>query len=150
MRIFLSFLSFVLISAFSFAQTVTINGVAPTYVGSSIEIYRIADYFSHMETLVTSSTVKEDSTFSLSFSIPQTEKIIVKSKNNKGLLFVQQGGQYNIFFPEKDKFDPYKPTGNSVEVGFYDLDSTDINYKILGFQRWVDHFVGKQLLQKKR
>ncbi|MCH2230554.1 MAG: thioredoxin family protein [Crocinitomicaceae bacterium] len=148
MRLLFSLISFMLTNTLSFAQTVTISGVAPTYVGSSIEIYRIADYFSHMETLVTSSTVKEDSTFSVSFSIPATEKIIVKSKNNKGFLFVQKGGKYNIFFPEKNKFEPFKPTGNNVEVGFYDLDSTDINYKILGFQRWVDHFVGSNYYRK--
>lgn len=148
MRILFSLISFLIICTVSFAQSVTINGVAPAYVGSSIEIYRIADYFSNIETLVTSSTVKEDSTFSLSFSIPLTEKIIVKSKNNKGFLFVQQGGKYDIFFPEKDKYDPYRPTGNNVEVGFFGLDSTDINYKILGFQRWVDHFVGNNYYRK--
>lgn len=148
MRIFLSIISFLFFIGFSIGQSVTINGVAPSYVGSSIEIYKIADFFSNIETLITSSTVKEDSTFTLSFNIPVTQKIVVKSKNNKGFLFVQQGGSYDIFFPEKDKFDPYKPTGNSVEVGFYNLDSTDVNYKILGFQRWIDHFVGNNYYRK--
>jgi len=148
MRLFLSFLSFVFFIGFANAQTVTIKGVAPAYVGSSIEVYKIADYFSNIETLVTSSTVQTDSTFSLSFNIDLTQKVILKSKNNKGFLFVQKGGSYNLFFPEKDKYDPYKPTGNNVEIGFLGLDSTDINYKILGFQRWIDHFVGNNYYRK--
>jgi hypothetical protein len=38
-------------------------------------------------------------------------------------------------------YNPYRPTGNDVELTFFGLDSTDINYKILSFQRWVDYFV---------
>jgi len=133
---------FLLLSSSAFAQTVTISGMAPSYVGNEIEVYEIEDYFSNTERLITSTTVEADSTFSLKFKNPSTRKVIIKGMNNKGHLYVQPEAKYNIFVPEKDKFDPYRPTGNPIEISFFGLDSTDINYKILGFQRWMDRFIG--------
>ena len=133
---------FLLISGTSVAQTVTISGIAPAYVGKDIEIFEIEDFFSNTERLITSTTVQADSTFSIRFSSPEIQKIAIKGMNNKGYMYVQSKAKYSIFVPEKDKFDPYRPTGNSIEIGFLSLDSTDINYKILGFQRWIDRFVG--------
>jgi hypothetical protein len=124
------------------AQPVIIEGFAPAYVGKSIELYTIDDYFSMRQSLLAKTDVKADSTFRFIAEVPATQKIIVQSHNNKGFLFVQPGAKYSLFMPEKDKFDPFRPTGNQVELSFYDLDSTDINYKILGFERWVDNFVG--------
>lgn len=135
-------LFFLLLSGTVSAQSVTISGIAPTYVGKDIEVYEIEDYFSNSERLIASSTVAADSTFSLKFSSPITQKVVVKGMNNKGFLYVQPEAKYNIFVPEKDKYDPYRPTGNSIEFVFLSLDSTDINYKILGFQRWIDRFIG--------
>ena len=148
MRILLTFIYITFFAGFSCAQIITLKGVAPAYVGSSIEVYEIADYFSNIQTLIASSTVKEDSTFSLTFNASLTQKIIIKSKNNRGFIFVQPGGSYNVFVPEKDKYEPYKPTGNSIQVGFFELDSTDINYKILGFEQWMYHFIGNNYYRK--
>jgi hypothetical protein len=148
MRKFLFFISILLSIGVSFAKPVTIKGLAPSYVGSSIKVYKITDYFSNIETLITSSIVKPDSTFLLTFSVPITQKIIVKSNNNKGFIFVQKGGIYDLFIPKKDKYSPYKPTGNDIEIGFFGLDSTDINYKILGFQRWIYDFIGNNYYKK--
>ena len=131
-----------LLSGSTFAQTVTISGIAPAYVGKNIEIYEIEDYFSNSERLLNTVKVEADSTFSIRMVFPTIQKIAIKGLNNKGYIYVQPNAKYNLFIPEKDEFDPYRPTGNMIEIGFVDLDSTDINYKILGFQRWIDRFVG--------
>lgn len=135
-------LFFLLLSGSVTAQSVTISGIAPAYVGKDIEVYEIEDYFSKNERLITSTTVQEDSSFSLRFSSADIQKVAIKSMNNKGYMYVQPRAKYNISIPEKDKYDPYRPTGNSIEIGFLSLDSTDINYKLLGFQRWMDRFIG--------
>lgn len=150
MRKFIAFILLLGTASTSVAQTVTVSGLAPSYVGKSLEVYRIEDYFSNKESLMTSTTVENDSTFSVSFLIDKTQKVVIKSQNNKGFLYVQPNGKYSIFFPDRDKYDPYNPNGNSIELAFYGLDSTDINYKILGFQRWVDHFVGNNFYLKDR
>ena len=125
-----------------FAQTVSITGFTPGYVGKTLSLYKIQDYFSMSEALLASTTVAPDSTFSLVFDSPIEQKVILKSSNNKGFMLVQPGADYRVYFPQKDKYEPFKPSGTEVEIAFIDLDSTDLNYKVLGFQRWVDYFIG--------
>ncbi len=141
MRYILSFF-LACIALTSFGSTVTINAAAPAYVGKTVEILEIEDYFTMKERVIARAEVLADSTFSVTFTLNRTQKIVIKSNNNSSFLYVQPNATYDIFFPERNKFEPYKPTGNSVELSFYGLDSTDINYKILGFQRWIDHFIG--------
>ncbi len=126
----------------SIGQTVTLTGIAPNYVGQDIEVYEIEDYFSMKQRLITSSTVNPDSSFSITLSSPYLQKVIIKVNNNSGFLYIQPDAHYNLFIPEKNKYDPVRQNGNQIEIGFLSLDSTDINYKILGFQRWVDNFIG--------
>lgn len=138
-------ISFILLTGLLFpvsAQNVTVSGLAPAYVGFPIEAYVYKDYLSKVEKLVATTTVEKDSTFRLNLPLNTVEKVILKSRNNESFLFVQPQGTYSIFFPDRDKYDPYRPAGNNVEVAFFDLDSLDINYKMLSFQRWVDHFMG--------
>jgi hypothetical protein len=128
---------------------VTIKGFAPAYVGKTVELFTIEDYFSRKESLIASSMVLEDSTFSFSFYNEKTQKVILKSNKNTTYLYIQPSGIYEVFLPEKDSYDPYRPNGNSVELAFYGLDSMDINYKVLGFERWVDDFLGTYFYIKK-
>lgn len=146
MRYLLLLLSLIALSNIN-AQ-VTIKGYAPAYVGETIEAYKILDYFSNKEVRIASSKVKADSSFTLFLDSDITQKVIIKSKNNKSFLLVQPKAQYEILFPELDKYNPNRPNGNLVEVAFYNLDSTDINYKVLGFQRWVDYFLGNNYYTK--
>jgi len=143
---------FVFVISFGFSQSdkmVTIKGFAPAYVGKKIEVYEIQDYLSFTEALIASSTVGVDSTFTIQFDASKTEKLIVKSNRNKAFLYIQPKGIYDVYLPEKDKYDPYRPNGNTVELSFYDLDSNDINYKILGLERWVDDFLGNNFYSKR-
>jgi hypothetical protein len=125
-----------------FSQILRIKGNAPAYVGESIELYAIEDYFSMKESLLARTEVKEDSTFSLTAELKETQKLILRSNNNESFIYAQPDATYKVFFPDRDKYDPYRPNGNQVELAFYELDSTDINYKILSFERWVDNFIG--------
>lgn len=141
MRYFI--LLFLVLSGFTLsAQKVVISGYAPDYIGQEMKVYRIKDYLSDQTALVSSTTVAEDSTFEMSFFSDEIEKVIIRCENNRSHLYIEPGGKYSVFFPERNKYEPKLPSGNSVEMTFYDLDSTDINYKILRFQRWYDYFVG--------
>ncbi len=130
-------------------KIVTINGFAPAYVGKKIEVYEIQDYISYTEVLLASSVVGLDSTFNIQFTGNKTQKVIIRSNKNKAYLYIQPKGKYEVFFPEKDQYDPYRPNGNTFELSFYDLDSNDINYKILGLERWIDDFLGKYFYSKR-
>jgi hypothetical protein len=123
-------------------KTTKIKGYAPAYIGQKIEIFEIEDYFSMREALVASTTVEADSSFSFQFYNDKTQKVILKSKKNKGYIYIQPNAEYEVFLPEKNQYDAYRPDGNEVEISFFDLDSTDINYKILSFDKWVNNFLG--------
>lgn len=135
-------LLFLLLAEISTAQKIRIFGNAPDYKGKSIEVYRIDDYLSDKTSMITSSTVDEKGSFSLGFVNEDVRKVLIKSNNNWAFLYIQPDASYHIYFAGRDRFDPVKESGNEIELSFYELDSTDINYKILSFQRWVDEFIG--------
>jgi hypothetical protein len=137
------------VHAQSGAQSFTkITGYAPQYVGQKIELFEIQDYLSMREALLATATVQPDSTFSFVFFNEKTRKIIVKSKKNKGFMYIQPHGDYQIYMPEKNQYDVYRPQGNDVEISFLDLPETDINYKILSLDKWINSFLGTYFYRK--
>ena len=144
MKFFFSFLfACICFAGFSQSGIVTIEGYAPAYVGMEVGIYQIDDYFSMKESKIAGTTVKNDSLFKVSFQIDETRKLIVRSNQNSGFLYVQANGSYKIYFPESDKYLASKASGNQVELSLYELDSLDINYKILKFNRYLDHNIAQ-------
>lgn len=146
--------SFCLSFVFSFcslAQSGSINtviGFAPKYIGQKVEVYGIEDYLSQKEFLIASAVVGEDSTFKVSFFNDITRKIAVRSNNNKGYLYIDPDMTYNIYLPDRNRFDEYRPLGNEVEIAFRDLPESDINFKILSFDKWCTNFLGEYFYKK--
>jgi peroxiredoxin len=122
-------------------KLVTVNGFAPDYIGKTISFNQIQDYLSYSEALIANTTVNDDSTFSVSFEIDETQRISIHAFNNNSFIYAQPGATYDLYIPEKDPYQPARISGNNVEVTFFDLDSSDINYKVLLFQRWCDEFM---------
>lgn len=132
------------------SQTVTkISGYAPDYVGKTVELFEIEDYFSMREQLVATTVVKDDSTFNFQFFNEKTQKVILKSNKNTGFLYIQPKGNYEVYLPSQNRYDAYRPLGNEVEIAFFNLDSADINYQILAFDKWVNSFLGTYFPSKK-
>lgn len=133
-----------LFSGWYFSQTksvVKITGFAPSYVGRTITVSEIEDYISMNEAVLATTTVSEDSTFNLSFYAEDIQKVVLRPDKNWSSLYIQPNATYDLYIPEKDKYEAYRPNGNSIELTFFDLDSTDVNFRILQFQRWTDEFV---------
>ncbi|WP_300659858.1 redoxin domain-containing protein [Fluviicola sp.] len=131
------------------AQSITeITGYAPAYIGKEVELYEISDFITLREERIASTTVKADSSFNLVFNLDETRKLILKAANNKANLYASPGAKYEVFFPEKNQYDPYNPSGNFIELSFFNLDKKDINYKILEFNRWNDEFVARYYTKK--
>ena len=124
-------------------NTVKIVGFAPDYIGKEISFNQIEDYYSNIESTIGKTTVKKDSTFSAEFHLDHTQRIVVRGLNNKGWMYVEPGAKYDVFYPNKSPNDPVIKTGNQVEIKFFNLEPTDINYKILAFQRWTDEYMAR-------
>jgi hypothetical protein len=122
-------------------QKVVIKGTAPAYPGKKIEVYKILDYLSYKDSLIASTSVLQDSTFELKFDCTKIEKIVLKAHKNQGVLYIQPNAEYNVSVPDRDPYNAYRPFGNQIEIGFFDLAKNDINYKILEFNQWKNNFL---------
>lgn len=135
---------FVLFCFASFSQgtgRVIIKGYAPNFIGKEVKALIVQDYMSELEEQIDFATVKEDSTFRLSFPLEETQKLILRIQNNVGFLYAEPGREYELFFSEKDPFSPKLKSGNKVELAFRGLSEDDINYKILSYNRWEDEYM---------
>jgi len=142
-------LGFLLSQHAGLSQSITeVSGYAPDYVGKKIELYEIQDYFSMRESLLATTTVLADSTFKMQFFNTKTQKIVLRSNKNSGVLFIEPKAKYEVYVPSKNSYDVYRTQGNDVEISFLKLDSTDINYKILRFDKWVNSFLGTYFYRK--
>jgi len=140
-RLLLSILFFMVWNTYFSQQKVVIKGTAPAYPGKKIEVYKILDYLSYKDSLIASTSVLQDSTFELKFDCTKIEKIVLKAHKNQGVLYIQPNAEYNVSVPDRDPYNAYRPFGNQIEIGFFDLAKNDINYKILEFNQWKNNFL---------
>ena len=83
-------------------QITKIIGFAPKYIGEKVEVYAIEDYFSMKEKLLATAVVQDDSLFRITMYNSKTQKIFIRSKNNKGFIYIQPDATYEIYFPLKN------------------------------------------------
>lgn len=112
----------------------TIEGLAPAYVGKKVKVFAIVDYVSRVKEKLAEAEVKEDSTFSLTFYNEITRKLRVEIGLNHFLLYVQPGNDYKVYVKGYSPYLSKEAKKVEAEFFFVDLDSTDINYKILMFE----------------
>lgn len=124
------------------AQLTSLYCFAPKYVGESVHLYRFQDLITYTEEEIASGTVGKDSSFTLNFYFHELAKLKLQVGKNYGFLYAQPNGKYELYFPEKPAYDAQKELGSEVELSFRNLDSTDINYKILSYDNWEYKFLG--------
>ena len=144
MRSLLTVLLFVAASV-GWGQTsiTTISGYAPAYVDQYVGVYRITDFLTETTEKVGEALVKEDSTFSVSFYNQQVGKFKVMAGNNYFSVYAGPATNYDLFIKNRSPYVDYRPAGNEVEFFFLDLDSTEINFKIIDFEDRMLTFLKK-------
>jgi hypothetical protein len=122
-------------------SNVTIRGMAYSYAGQTLAIYQIDDFISNHETLIKETEINSKGYFILSLEVPEIKKYIIRVKNAFASLYLQDKARYTIEFPEDINQRVQISNSKEVEITLIDLDSTDINYKILGFEAWMDSYI---------
>jgi len=134
---------FSLITFLSFSQgnkdSILIRGIAKYYKNHPIQLYKIDDYISNKESLIESSIVDSNGIFQFKIRNVPTQKLLLRSRRNIAYIYVQPNSEYFFEMPSKNEFEPQRLYGNDIELIFYNLDSSDINYKILSFQNFLDN-----------
>ena len=125
-----------------------VKGIAPEYSNSKITLSSISDFISNKENQLASDTINEKGYFNLTVSaaniknagLESIQKYILRVNNSYAYLYLENRKYYTVEFPLPEYI---SSTNSEVELTFFDLDSTDINYKILGFQTWMDGYLSE-------
>jgi hypothetical protein len=144
----LCFLLFVLLKANCFDAQVKIIGIAPEFTGQTFSAWRIDDFLNNHKTLI--QTYKVDSLGIFRFQLPctQIEKIVIGNEDFNGFLYIQPKAKYNLEFLSDNPQNLSYNLKEEIEMTFFDLDSNDINFKILGFETWLDSYLGDIYIEK--
>ena len=124
----------------TFAQ-VKVRGLS-FWNSPSLSIYHTSNYLSNERTLL--FEVKPDSIgiFQFEWNTPTIEQLQICSNDRCSWFYVQPNGRYIIELPD-DAGIPSLAAQKEVELLFYKLDTFDINYRILGFEAWMDQYVSE-------
>ncbi len=139
---FLKNIAFLVLFIFTFsasAQNVSINGI--TYVpkkNKDIRIYEVSDFLTNTEKEIGRTKIDSFGRFSFTIQTPEIKKIILRFDNKYSWMYIEPYSNYYIDLPEIDDNRSNFEKDNEIEMVFYRLDTTDINYKILGFEAWLD------------
>jgi len=87
----------------NFAQTVIIQGNAPTYAGEHLIFYSYSDLVSNIEEKLSESTVKANGDYIFKLNIKETRNIFIPLEKYIGFIYVEPERIYKIQFPEKSK-----------------------------------------------
>jgi hypothetical protein len=142
-------LFFSIICSSSVFAEVLISGLTyPPKKNSDIIVYGISDFISDQNVEITRTKVSENGRFILRFEVKNIQKIKIKYDNKFCWMYVQPKGKYAIEIPEKDEATSGFKEDNESEMLFLKLDTSDINFKILGFEAWLDETLGDIFMLK--
>lgn len=108
---------------------------------AEIRAYSVTDFVTETEVEIGRAKVGVDSIFEFKFLTNGIEKVILRGANYYSWLYIQPKTTYFIELPEPSEYVSSMERDKEVEMLFYRLDSTDVNYKILGFEAWMDESI---------
>ncbi len=130
----------------SFAEKVTILGVASGYEGKSVSIITFKDFLSMARQVIAKTSVEKDGKFIISAEIEKIEYALVKIGSVSSIIYLQPGGNYSISFPLPDVNTARSLDETKVEMYFDSIAEYDINNLIIDFDYRYDYFVSKNML----
>ena len=127
-----------LLSHSVFAEVI-INGYCD-FPKATISLFEIEDYITKTEKKISETEVDDKGNFRLIFSSNDIKKIILRVNSNFTWMYIQPNSTYFIDIPKDGQITQFI-TNNEIEMVFFRLASDDINYKILGFEAWIDNYL---------
>ena len=132
--------SFLFLLPGSFLAQVEILGLS-FWQSPSLDIYEIPNHLSKEKKPLRSVTPDSMGIFKALLDINEITTLQICDQNNCGIFYVQPKTRYLIELPQLEQENTYIEDQQEVELLFYKLDSTDINYQILGFEAWMDNYL---------
>lgn len=137
----------ILFTVNTFAQKVTIEGTAKTYIGDSLKFYTYEDYIGMNKKFVGKSVVDSNGNFKFEIKTKKTIRIYLDLKVFIGRMYIEPDSSYKIYLPvkqkmlEADKMNPYfEPEDFYIGI---DTPKYELNYKIKKFNVYFAKSVKK-------
>jgi hypothetical protein len=146
MQRIICFLVLLLAMNISFAEKVTISGVATGYEGKSVSIITFKDFLSMARQVIAKTAVEKDGKFIITAEVEKIEYALVKIGSVSSIIYLQPGGNYSISFPLPDANTARSLDETKVEMYFDSIADYDINNLIIDFDYRYDYFVSKNML----
>lgn len=127
-----------------------IIGIAPQFANESMYLWKFEDYLSGRLSLLQETTISEDGVFKFNGTSNGITKLVLGTEDLRSYIYVQPKGRYKVeFFDDNPQNQSYN-LKEEIELTFFDLDSNDINFRILGFQAWLDNYISDIYFDKDR
>jgi thiol-disulfide isomerase/thioredoxin len=138
----ITFLLLFFVAFSNWAQNVSINGITDVpKKNKDIRIYEVSDFLTNTEKEIGRTKIDSFGRFSFTIQTPEIKKIILRFDDKFSWLYIEPNSNYYIDLPEIDANRSNFKKDNEIEMVFYRMDTTDINYKILGFEAWLDESI---------
>lgn len=123
------------------ANATIINGFAPDFIGKKVMMYTYSDYLTLTKVKLGEGVVRaEDSSFTLESDVKQEIKVLIEIENTNAELYLGPNETYEIYYKQPARYASSFAT-QKAEMYFKNLDTTDINFKILEYQNWFDEYL---------
>lgn len=140
MRVKYLFFIYILVSTFPFWAQVQLRGLS-FWNEPTLDIYQIENQLSQQKKWLLQVTPDSMGIFNAQLELKQITTLQICGSNKCALLYTQPKGRYLIELPEVAQQTFYNQDQQEIELLFYQLDTTDINYRILGFEAWMDNYI---------
>lgn len=127
------------VSAFPFWAQVQLRGLS-FWNEPTLDIYQIENQLSQQKKWLQQVSPDSMGIFNVQFDLQQITTLQICSSNKCARLYTQPKGRYLIELPEVEQQTFYN-LQQEIELLFYQLDTNDINYRILGFEAWMDNYI---------
>jgi len=128
------------LSAFTFGAQVQLRGLS-FWNEPTLDIYQIENQLSQQKKWLQRVTPDSMGIFNAQLDLQQITTLQICGSNKCALLYTQPKGRYLIELPEVEQQTFYNQDQQAIELLFYQLDTNDINYRILGFEAWMDNYI---------
>lgn len=135
----LIFISILLLCS-SFEAQVQLRGLS-FWNEATLDIYQIDNHLSRQKTWLQRVSPDSMGIFNAQLDLQEISTLQICGSNKCALFYTQPNGRYLIELPEVAQQTFYNQDQQELELLFYRLDTNDINYRILGFEAWMDNYI---------
>ncbi|MFN5293765.1 MAG: TlpA family protein disulfide reductase [Flavobacteriia bacterium] len=107
----------------------------------TLDIYQIDNHFSKEKKFLQRVSPDSMGIFNVQLDLQAISTLQICGSNKCAMLYAQPKGRYLIELPLEEAQTYYNQDMQEIELLFYQLDTTDINYRILGFEAWMDNYI---------